>query len=81
MAGDTYNGSNKSLMGRWLIVLGIALIVVGAVLHFAPWIINWFGRLPGDIRIESGKSKIFIPITSMLIISIVLTVLINVFKR
>lgn len=81
MAGDTYNGSNKSLMGRWLIVLGIALIVVGAVLHFAPWIINWFGRLPGDIRIESGKSKIFIPITSMVIVSIVLTLLVNIFKR
>jgi len=68
-------------MGRWLIIAGLVLIVIGAVLHFAPWLLNWFGRLPGDLRIETGRSKIFIPITSMIILSIVLTVLINLLKR
>ena len=67
-------------MGRWIIIAGVILIAIGAILHFAPWLINWFGKLPGDIRIESGKSKIFIPITSMVLLSIILTVLINLFK-
>lgn len=68
-------------MGRNLILAGFILIVLGAILHFAPWLLNWFGRLPGDIRFESGRSKIFIPITSMIVVSIVLTLLLNLFKR
>ena len=55
--------------------------MTGALLHFAPWTLNWFGKLPGDIRIDKGGGKILFPITSMIIISVVLTVLLNLFKR
>jgi hypothetical protein len=68
-------------MSRWLILAGLVLVVVGLILHYAPGLLNWFGKLPGDIRIESGRGKFFLPITSMVIVSIVLTVLINLFKR
>ncbi len=68
-------------MARWLMILGALLLVVGALLHFAPWSLNWFGKLPGDIRIETQSGKVFIPLTSMLIISVVLTVLLNLFRR
>ncbi len=68
-------------MGRWLITAGIILITLGLVFHFAPWVINWFGKLPGDIRIETQHSKIFIPIVSMILLSIILTILINLFRR
>ncbi len=68
-------------MARWLMIMGALLIVIGALLHFAPWSLNWFGKLPGDIRIETEQGKIFVPITSMLIISVVLTLLFNLFKR
>ena len=62
-------------------IMGALLLVIGALLHFAPWSLNWFGKLPGDIRIETEQGKIFIPITSMLIISVVLSLLLNFFKR
>ena len=68
-------------MARWLMIMGALLVVIGALLHFAPWSLSWFGKLPGDIRIETEQGKIFIPITSMLIISVVLTLLLNFFKR
>ena len=68
-------------MGRWLILAGLLLLVVGVVLQFAPGIFNWFGRLPGDIRVEGERGKFFFPITSMLIVSVVLTLLINLFNR
>lgn len=68
-------------MARWIMLLGAVLLIAGALLNFAPWLLNWFGRLPGDIRIDSEHGKIFIPITSMLIISLLLTLLLNLFKH
>lgn len=57
---------------------GAALVTLGAVIRFAPGLVSWFGHLPGDIRVESENSRVFIPITSMLVVSIAATVLVNV---
>jgi uncharacterized membrane protein len=67
-------------MARWFIMAGLVLIVVGILIYLVPWLFNWFGKLPGDIRIEKENSKVFIPITSMILISVVLTILINVIR-
>jgi hypothetical protein len=76
-----FKGGGRQAMAKWLILAGAILIVVGAVAQFAPWLLNWFGKLPGDIRIETASGNLFIPVTSMLIVSIVLTVLVNLFNR
>jgi len=68
-------------MGRWLIIAGIAIAVAGAIVQFAPGWVAWIGRLPGDLRFESAHTRIFVPITSMLVISLVLTLLLNLFSR
>ncbi|WOX05838.1 DUF2905 domain-containing protein [Microbulbifer pacificus] len=68
-------------MARWLILVGVILTLVGVAMHFAPWLFNWFGRLPGDIRIESERSKVYFPITSMVILSVVLSVILSFFRR
>ncbi|TWC34125.1 DUF2905 family protein [Pseudomonas sp. SJZ079] len=68
-------------MARWLMLTGAALLLLGLTLHFAPWLLHWFGRLPGDLRIASARGKVFIPLTSMLIVSIVVTLLINLLRR
>jgi hypothetical protein len=68
-------------MAKWIMILGTVLLVIGAILHYFPWLLSWFGKLPGDIRIETEKGVIFIPITSMVIVSIVLTILVNLFRR
>lgn len=68
-------------MARWIMLVGAILLIVGAILHFAPGLLNWFGKLPGDINIQTERTRIFIPITSMIIISIILTLLVNLFKR
>lgn len=68
-------------MPRLLIIAGLLLIAVGLVWHFAPWLLNWFGRLPGDIRYESERTRVFFPVTSMLIVSIVVTLLLYLFRR
>jgi H+/Cl- antiporter ClcA len=68
-------------MARWIMIAGALLIIIGAVLHFAPGLLSWFGRLPGDINIKTQNSRVFIPITSMIIISIVITILLNLLRR
>ncbi|HEX7081165.1 MAG TPA: DUF2905 domain-containing protein [Gammaproteobacteria bacterium] len=69
------------MLAKLLIGVGLAILAIGLLLHFAPGALSWFGRLPGDIRIERGNTRIFFPLTSMIIVSIVLTVLLNVFFR
>jgi len=67
--------------GKFFIILGVFLLLVGLILTYAPGLLSWFGRLPGDIRIQDEHKFIFIPITSMIIISLILTLLVNLFLR
>ena len=68
-------------MSKWLIIAGIILIAIGLLLHYAPGALSWFGRLPGDIRIETEKTRVYIPITSMILVSLVLSLLIRLFRN
>jgi len=68
-------------MGKLLIFAGLALVVIGALLHWFPNLFAWFGKLPGDIRIERESGGIYFPVVSMLIVSILLTILLNLFFR
>lgn len=71
--------SMRSPFGTLLIVLGIGLVVAGVLANTG--LLSWFGRLPGDIRIERGNTRVYIPIVSMLIVSVVLSLLLALFRR
>ena len=68
-------------MAKWLMIVGLLFIVLGALMHFVPWTVSWFGKLPGDIQIKREHGGIYIPIVSMLIVSFLLTLLINIVNR
>ena len=68
-------------IGKLLATIGVILLVIGLIINYAPWLISWFGKLPGDIHIEDENKSVFIPITSMFIVSIILTIVINLFFR
>jgi hypothetical protein len=66
-------------MGRWLILFGVVLVVLGLAW---PWITKLgLGRLPGDLRIEREGFGFYFPITTSLIISIVISLLLWLFRR
>lgn len=69
------------MIAKLFMIAGVLLLFIGTALLFAPWLVSWLGRLPGDIRFEFGNSRVFIPITSMIVLSLVLTPIINLFKR
>lgn len=68
-----------SQFGLWIVAAGVVLVVVGLLVWAGG--LGWFGHLPGDIRIERGGTRVFVPITSMLLVSVVLTVLVNLARR
>jgi hypothetical protein len=68
-------------IGKLLVIAGVVLVLLGLVLTWAPGLLGWFGHLPGDIRIEREKGSFYFPVTSMIIVSIVLTILFNLLFR
>lgn len=67
-------------MGKMLIIAGITMVVVGLIISFGPRI-PWLGRLPGDIHIEGKNSSFSFPIVTCIIISIVLSIIMSLFRR
>ena len=67
-------------LGKFAVVIGIVITLVGLVMWsgFAP---KCLGRLPGDIRIERGNSAFYFPIVTCIILSIVLSLLLSIFRR
>jgi hypothetical protein len=67
-------------LGRYVVVIGVVITLVGLLMWsgFAP---KWLGRLPGDIRIEREGSAFYFPIVTCIILSIVLSLLLSIFRR
>lgn len=67
------------LSGLILIVLGAGTVIFGLLIYFGA--LNWFGRLPGDIRYQNDNLRVYVPIVSMLIVSIVLSLAFYLLRR
>jgi Zn-dependent protease with chaperone function len=67
-------------VGKLLIVAGAILVVLGVVFLFADRI-PWLGRLPGDIVFKRGRTTVYVPLVTMLIVSLLLTLILNLFSR
>ena len=69
-----------SELGRWLMLAGAGLFVVGALVALFGSALP-FGRLPGDLRFGSGNVRVYVPIVSMILLSLILTVVLNIIIR
>ena len=67
-------------VGRMLMIVGAALLLLGALFSFGPRV-PWLGRLPGDIVIERENFRLYFPITTSIVISIILSLLVAAFRR
>lgn len=68
-------------MAKMLMLVGGGLLVLGALLHFLPGSLGWFGKLPGDIRVEGERGGFYFPLTSMILVSVVLSLLFSWLRR
>ena len=71
----------NSETGKWVIATGALIMLVGLVIYFFHDKFHWIGRLPGDIRIENENSRFYFPITTMIILSILITIVVNIIKK
>ena len=67
------------LLGIWVVAGGICLIVIGFLIYSGG--LNWFGKLPGDIRYESDRMHFYAPIVSMLVVSLALSLILYLLRR
>lgn len=67
--------------GKYIIYVGIFIVVIGTIVYFFGDKLHWIGRLPGDIRIEKTNFRFYFPITTMILASIVITFLVYLIKK
>jgi hypothetical protein len=67
------------VVGLMVVVGGGCLIIVGLLIYSGGF--NWFGRLPGDIHYEGGRFQVYIPIVSMLLVSLALSLIFYLVRR
>ncbi|AYA36865.1 DUF2905 domain-containing protein [Hymenobacter oligotrophus] len=69
-------------LGKLLVIAGLGIVVLGAVIWLGGGsLFSWFGRLPGDIRIERPNFRFYAPIVSMLLLSLVLSAIMWLVRR
>jgi len=67
--------------GKYVMVAGVLIVLLGVLIYFFHDRLNWVGRLPGDIRIEKENFRFYFPITTMIIFSLAITIIIQLIKR
>lgn len=68
-------------LGRWLLFLGLGIAGIGLVLMLAARFWPWLGHLPGDFRYESEHLRIYFPFATMLLVSLIASLVLNVLVR
>ena len=66
-------------LGPIVVGVGVLVVLVGLVIWSGA--LNWFGRLPGDIRYESGSTRVYFPLASMVLVSVALSLIAAVVRR
>jgi hypothetical protein len=67
-------------MGKWLMIAGTVIFAVGALFALGGRL-PWFGNLPGDVTVQRGNMTVYMPCATMIVVSVLLTVVLNVVAR
>ena len=78
-AGTTPREDTVKSAGLILVLAGAVLIVIGLLVYSGA--LSWFGRLPGDLRWEGEHTRVYFPLASMLLLSVLLSLLAFVLRR
>ena len=68
-------------VGKFILIIGLVLVAVGALLWRFPNLFGWVGRLPGDVSVQKGNFSFYFPIVTCILISVIVTLLSWLFRR
>jgi hypothetical protein len=71
----------NSEAGKYIILLGVVIIVAGIIIYFFHDKLHWIGHLPGDIRIKKENFSFYFPITTMIVFSVLLSLVAMVIRK
>jgi len=67
--------------GKYIIIIGGAIIIIGILIYFFHDKLHWIGRLPGDIRIEKENFHFYFPIATMIILSVLISAILWIIRK
>lgn len=67
--------------GKYILIAGVVIVFVGILVYFFHDYLRWIGRLPGDIRIERNNFRFYFPLTTMIVLSVLLTLIVAIFRK
>jgi hypothetical protein len=67
--------------GKYILMIGTVMVVAGIVVYFFHDYLKWIGRLPGDIRVERAHFRFYFPVATMILLSLLVTLILQIFKR
>ncbi len=67
--------------GKILIITGILILIAGLILYFAGNKLSWLGHLPGDIRVEKENMRFYFPLTTMILVSVLLSLILYLIRK
>jgi len=68
-------------MGKTVIIIGVIIVIIGLLIQFTGFNFNWFGKLPGDIRIEKPGYSFYFPVASMILISVLVSLIFWIIRK
>lgn len=71
----------SSVTGKWMIIMGMALVLFGLLIYFFHDKLHWIGRLPGDIKIERENFRFYFPVTTMILFSVLISLTLWLIKK
>ena len=83
---DAISGQDTRLylmqeVGRFVVIIGVLLVVAGVILWRFPSLLSWMGKLPGDISVQKGNFSFYFPVVTCIVVSLVVTLLSWLFRR
>ena len=71
----------NSETGKYIIIAGAIIVIIGVMIYFFHDKMHWIANLPGDIRIKKENFSFYFPITTMIILSLLITLIIGIIRR
>ena len=66
--------------GKYLILIGAAILIIGVIFYFFGGSLKWLGHLPGDIRIERGNFRFYFPLSTLILLNLLIFLLFRIWK-